>query len=148
MQKGKLDMQTLYRAKRPWDCIYVDFIQLDRSKTDKQYCLTVMDGYSRFLSVYPTARCRAIDAARQLMRHILMYDFPKIISSDQGRHFRSELLSELCNLLDIKQNPLSTAEYWFFGTGSQNFEEFIIWPVSRTKHVLGIGTSECRKYYE
>ena len=104
MQKGKVDMQTLYRAKRPWDCIYVDFIQLDRSKTGKQYCLTVMDGYSRFLSVYPTARCRAIDAARQLMRHILMYDFPKIISSDQGPHFRSELLGELCKLLDIKRN--------------------------------------------
>ncbi|CBY13091.1 unnamed protein product [Oikopleura dioica] len=104
MQKGKPDMKTLYRAKRPWEVIYIDFINLDRSKTGKQYCLTVMDGYSRFLSVYPTARCRAIDAARQIMRHILLYDFPTIISSDQGRHFRNELLSELCKLLGVKQN--------------------------------------------
>ena len=86
------------------EIIYVDFIQLERSKTGKSYAFTIMDGYSRFLSVYPTARCRASDAARQIMRHILLYDFPKIISSDQGKHFRNEMLSELCHLLGVKQN--------------------------------------------
>lgn len=38
------------------------------------------------------------------MRHILLYDFPKIVSSDQGKHFRNELMEELCKLLGIKQN--------------------------------------------
>jgi hypothetical protein len=87
MQKGKPDRQVLYRAQEPMQILYIDFIKLPRSKT-----------------VYPTARSRAKDAARALMNHILLYDFPKIISSDQGKHFRNELVEELCALLGIKQN--------------------------------------------
>lgn len=104
MQKGKPDRQTLFRATRPWQILYIDFINMPKSRTGKAYCLTVMDGYSRFLSVYPTARCRAQDAATALMRHILLYDFPSILSSDQGTHFKNELMEELCGLLGIQRN--------------------------------------------
>lgn len=104
MQKGKPDRQTLFRPTQPWQLLYIDFINMPKSRSGKKYCLTVMDGYSRFLSVYPTARCRALDAANALMRHILLYDFPSVLSSDQGTHFKNELMEELCRLLGIRQN--------------------------------------------
>jgi transposase InsO family protein len=105
MQPSRPDRKHLYRASRNHEIVYCDFVSLPTSSSSgKRYALTVMCGFSRWLQVYATHRCRSIDAARGLMRYFLQFDFPRILSSDRGRHFENELLADLCSLLKIKQN--------------------------------------------
>jgi hypothetical protein len=104
MQPSRPDQKHLYRASRPHEIVYCDFISLKSSNSGKKYCLTVMCGFSRWLQVYPTSRCRSIDAARALMNYFLQFDFPKILSSDRGKHFDCEVLADLCRIMKIKQN--------------------------------------------
>lgn len=104
MQPSRPDRKHLYRANAPHQILYCDFISMPSSASGKKYCLTVICGFSRWLQVYPTHRCRSIDAARALMRYFLQFDFPRILSSDRGKHFDNEMLADLCKLMNIKQN--------------------------------------------
>ena len=53
------------------------------------------------------------------------YGFPEKILSDQGRNFKSQLISELCELTQVKK--LRTTPYWPEGNGScERFNRMLI----------------------
>ena len=124
-RKGRYGQRPLpqghnLRGQKPFDVLYVDFITLPSARGLK-HCLTIMDSFSKYAEAYPSANDRAIDAARALSRFITRHGVaPKVVSSDRGRHFISQVFTETCkNLgvatkLHVAWNPKSCAllERW------------------------------------
>ena len=144
-RKGRYGQRPLtqghnLRGHKPFDVLYVDFIQLPTARGLK-YCLTIMDSFTKYGEAFPSSNDRAIDAARGLSRFITRHGVaPKIISSDRGRHFVSHLFVETCKLLGVATklhvayNPQSCAllERWHRTLKSALFivckERSCLWP--------------------
>ena len=103
-QRNKPPILHLLRGTQPMDVVYCDFVHMPTGKTGKQYILTILDSYTRFVYAYPTVRDRACDAAKGLTTFMLEYGFPRILSSDRGTHFTSSVIKELCQNVQIKHN--------------------------------------------
>jgi len=104
MQKSKTAAGHLQHGDRPFQCITIDFVHMERSLRGKAYILTIMDNFTRFLYVVPTTRDRAVDACEGLVKFILEYGIPESIGSDRGVHFINALFAELCDKLQIAHN--------------------------------------------
>ena len=144
-RKGRYGQRPLnqghnLRGHKPFDVLYVDFIQMPTARGLK-YCLTVMDSFSKYGEAFPSSHDRAIDAARGLSRFITRHGVaPKIISSDRGRHFISHVFTETCKMLGVATklhvayNPQSCAllERWHRTLKSALFivckERTCLWP--------------------
>ncbi|GFT07367.1 transposon Tf2-11 polyprotein [Trichonephila clavipes] len=79
--------------------IHVDFIGPFPPSNGQSYCLTVVDRFTRWMEVIPTADMTAETVCRALLSvWISRFGCPAIIT-DQGTNFESSLFRELSNLL-------------------------------------------------
>lgn len=70
-----------------------------------KYILTMQDDLSRLSIAIPLHSFDAKTTARALVEHMIcIYGVPKLILTDQGINFVSELFQEVCKLFKIKKN--------------------------------------------
>ncbi|GFU34031.1 transposon Tf2-8 polyprotein [Trichonephila clavipes] len=80
--------------------IHVDFIGPFLPSNGQSYCLIVVDRFTRWMEVIPTADMTAETVCRALLSvWISRFGCPAIITTDQGTNFESSLFRELSNLL-------------------------------------------------
>ncbi|GFV23244.1 transposon Tf2-11 polyprotein [Trichonephila clavipes] len=80
--------------------IHVDFIGPFPPSNGQSYCLTVVDRFTRWMEMIPTADMTAETVCRALLSvWISRFGCPAIITTDQGTNFESSLFRELSNLL-------------------------------------------------
>ncbi|GFU65170.1 transposon Tf2-9 polyprotein [Trichonephila clavipes] len=80
--------------------IHVDFIGPFPPSNGQSYCLTVVDRFTRWMEVIPTADMTAETVCRALLSvWISRFGCPAIITTDQGTNFESSLFRELNNIL-------------------------------------------------
>ncbi|GFS64005.1 transposon Tf2-9 polyprotein [Trichonephila clavipes] len=80
--------------------IHVDFIGPFPPSNGQSYCLTVVDRFTRWMEVIPTADMTAETVCRALLSvWISRFGCPAIITTDQGTNFESSLFRELSNIL-------------------------------------------------
>ena len=103
---------------RPLELVYIDFLTIEAPKKDKDInILVVMDHFTRYAQAYVTRLQTAPVVANTLWEKFFVhYGFPEKILSDQGRNFESNLIAELCKLVQIKK--LRTTPYRLEGNGS------------------------------
>ncbi|XP_062526266.1 uncharacterized protein LOC134199436 [Bombyx mori] len=68
-----------------------------------KYILTVQDDLTKFSTAYPIRSTTAEETSECLLHFISIFGIPKIILTDQGTNFTSELFQRTCNFLKIKQ---------------------------------------------
>ena len=87
----------------PFHCVEIDFIGPLTPSEGKRYIMTVIDAFSRFGIGVPLPNISAESTAKAIMDHVVLkYGTPAIIRSDNGPQLRSNMLSNLENLLEIK----------------------------------------------
>ncbi|XP_056890188.1 protein NYNRIN-like [Takifugu flavidus] len=85
----------------PFHTVFLDFIQLTPCE-GKQYCLVVLDGFTRWVEIFPTAKADALTVAKVLCREIIpRFGIPKVIWSDNGSHFVNEIVKTVGVTLGI-----------------------------------------------
>ncbi|CBY22568.1 unnamed protein product [Oikopleura dioica] len=89
-QPNKLELLNLPRGSAPFEIIMIDYIEFERSKSGKKYAMTLQCQFTRFVQVYPCAKHDAMATARHLMSFISTFGFPRVLSSDRGRHFSAD----------------------------------------------------------
>ena len=108
-------------ATRPLELVHIDYLTIkapEGSKSDKDInVLVITDHFTRYAQAHVTPSQKAHVVAKTLWEHFFVhYGFPEKILSDQGRNFESFLISELCELTQIKK--LRTTPYRPEGNGS------------------------------
>lgn len=102
IKKGDLRHQ---RPSGVWSDVQIDYIgPLPRTKNGNQYCLVLVDSFSKWIEAIPTKDNTAKTTARHLLNQVFVrLGIPKGLNSDRGSHFTGEVMQELCQLLGIKQ---------------------------------------------
>ena len=93
----------------PEDCLEVDMLPNLPSSSGYQHIITMMDVFSRYLFAYPTQDMTAKTVARcnidVMTRHCYL---PTVILTDKGSQFRSEVINQIAQTLDIRISHAST----------------------------------------
>ena len=72
------------------------------SDSGNSYIMVVADYFSRWMEAFPIPNQEASTVAEKLVDEIfLRFSAPEQLHSDQGRQFESQLMAEVCKLLQI-----------------------------------------------
>ena len=67
-----------------------------------KYVLAAVDHFTRWVEAFPIRNQEATTVARKLVDELYCrFSPPEQLHSDQGRHFESELIEEICKLFEI-----------------------------------------------
>ena len=90
---------------RPLELVHIDFLTIEAQKKDKYVnILVVTDHFTRYAQAFVTRSQTVPVVANTLWEKFFVhYGFPEKILSDQGRNFESNLIAELCKLVQIKK---------------------------------------------
>jgi len=107
---GKI--QPLPVPNKPWEIIGVDFIVSLPSSQDCTCIMVVLDHLTKMIHLVPCSDVPSADlTAKMLLYNVFRYHgFPKIIVSDHGSQFSSEIWTSLCSALNTKPR-LATAHH-------------------------------------
>ena len=117
-------------ATRPLELVHIDYLTNEaptNSKSEKDVnVLIIMDHFTRYTQAHITSSQKASVVTKTLWEHFFVhYSFLEKILSNQGRNFESLLISELCELAQIKK--LQKTPYRPEGNGScERFNRILI----------------------
>ena len=78
---------------------------LPETSRGNKHLLVVMDHFTKWCEVFPTADQKASTVAEILVNRVFSrFGPPTIIHSDQGRNFESNLMQEICGLMGIHKS--------------------------------------------
>ena len=83
---------------------------------DNKYLLVMMDDFSNYVRLFPTATPTAEHAADSLLDWMSLLGNPEIVISDTATHFKNVLMSELVETLRIEQMFSVAYTPWTNGT--------------------------------
>ena len=93
----------------PEDCLEVDILPNLPSSNGYKHIITMMDVFSRYLFAYPTQDMTARTVGRCIIdvmtRHCYL---PTMILTDKGSQFRSDVVNQIAQTLDIRISHAST----------------------------------------
>ena len=103
-QRNRAPLQTV-KAGYPMQVVAVDIMgPLPESPAGNSYVLVAGDYFTKWVEVYAIPNQEAATVAKKLTDELFCrFSPPERLHSDQGRQFESELIQEVCKLLQIKK---------------------------------------------
>lgn len=98
-------LQITSVASAPFEKIYIDFVgEINPNSADgHKYIMSVSCDLTKYVIMTATLDSTALTAAKTIVENVcLIFNFPKIIVSDNGPAFVSEIFKQMSKLLDIK----------------------------------------------
>lgn len=101
---NKAPMVITSTSTKPFEKLALDIVgTLPEAGLQKfKYILTLQDDLTKFSCAYPMITCTTDEVARNLIHFVSLFGFPKMILTDQGTCFTSELFKQLTEILKIK----------------------------------------------
>jgi hypothetical protein len=103
---GKISMQLVEEAGRPWETIWIDFIgPYGTNKTEKKNCcaLVIVDDFSRWMEASSCTNADSLTVATILRSWCLRHGFPRHVKSDRGSNLISSPLQQLYSTWGVKK---------------------------------------------
>uniref|UniRef100_A0A8C6KSI9 Gypsy retrotransposon integrase-like protein 1 n=1 Tax=Nothobranchius furzeri TaxID=105023 RepID=A0A8C6KSI9_NOTFU len=95
-------LHPIHVIGNPFDTIVVDcVVPLPRSKSGKKYLLTIMCTSTHFPEVFPLSTITAKTVTRILTQYFSLFGLPRVLQTDQGTNFKSELFRKVAQTLGI-----------------------------------------------
>ncbi|XP_014214889.1 KRAB-A domain-containing protein 2-like [Copidosoma floridanum] len=130
--------------------IHVDLVKLPLTK-GFQYCLTIIDGFTRWPVAVPVPDQQAATVAKALYDSwIACFGTPLTITSDQGAQFKSALFTELAKMIGpsrIRTTPYHPQSNGMVERFHRSFKVGLMccpdvpWPDALPSVLLGLRTS-------
>lgn len=101
----KMPMEITTTSEKPFDKIFLDIVgPFPISNKGNRYILTLQDDLSKYIAGIPIPNQEVSTIAKKLVTQIIcIYGVPKIIVTDQGSNFTSQLFKDVCKILKIKK---------------------------------------------
>lgn len=117
---------TNISTSMPLELVCLDFLSLEKSIGGYESVLVITDHFTKYAQAIPTRNQTAKTTANVLYNNfILHYGIPQTIHSDQGRNFESDIIKELCAVMNIKKSR--TTPYHPMGNGlTERFNRTLI----------------------
>lgn len=114
----KQPMTITTTAFTAFEKLYLDLVgPLDRDEYGNCYILTIQCELTKYIEAYPLCNKEAITVAQAFVNNfILRFGIPKCIATDRGTEFISQVMVEVCKLLQIEK--LSSTAYHHQSIGS------------------------------
>ena len=114
--KPKAHLQTI-TAGYPMQIVATDILEpLPLTPNGNSYLLVAIDYFTRWVEAYPIPNQEAVTVANKLTKEFFFrFSLPEQLHSDQGRQFESNVISKMCELLNI--NKSRTTPYHPQGDG-------------------------------
>ncbi|KAG1926323.1 thy-1 membrane glycoprotein [Pimephales promelas] len=94
--------------EQPFQHLLVDCVgPLPPSKSGSVYLLTVMCQSTRYPAAYPLRSITTRSVVKALSQFISIFGIPKVVQSDQGTNFTSNMFQEILRQLGIRHNKSS-----------------------------------------
>jgi RNase H-like domain found in reverse transcriptase/Integrase zinc binding domain/Integrase core domain len=101
VQPTRTHLGIQYRPKRPNQMLHFDFYYVGPSNMNFQYLLVLRDGFSRFILLVPSVTADAEAAVNGILDWIALFGVPSNFFSDQGPHFRNQVMRHLVKQLNV-----------------------------------------------
>lgn len=99
---------TTIRGTAPNSVLTMDYLYLGKNQLEdlikSPYLLVLKDDFSMYSKIYPADKIDAMHACRCVIEWIITFGPPKMITSDQGVQFTSELFKELNKSYQIRHH--------------------------------------------
>lgn len=104
-------------ASSSFDKVFLDIVgPIDRDDNGYCYILTLQCELSKYVEAFPLKTKSTTEVAKVFAENfVLRYGIPKEIASDRGTEFVSKVMSEMCNILNIKQTIASAYHHQSIG---------------------------------
>ena len=83
---------------------------LPRTKSGNQYLLTIMCASTRFPEAIPLRNVKSKSVVKALVKFFTLFGLPKVVQSDQGTNFMSNVFRQVMLELGIQQ--LKSSAYY------------------------------------
>jgi len=106
-RKSKIDKAPLVNihTSYPLELVCMDFLSLEPSKGNFGNILIITDHYTKFAKAIPTKNQTAKTTAEALYNNFIVnFGIPTRLHSDQGANFESNIIAELCRIMNIKKS--------------------------------------------
>ena len=101
-------LQQIPITSEPFERVILDCVgPLLRTKSGKEYLLTIMCTLTRFPEAIPLRRIIAADFITVLVGFFSLFGLPKIVQTDQGTNFMSNVFKQAMGQLGIKHTTSS-----------------------------------------
>ena len=88
----------------PFHCVGVDILKLPLTYVGNQYVLVFLDYLKKWVEAFPIKDQKAETVARVFVEEVICrHGSPEYLLSDRGSNFLSELIAEVCRLMQIKK---------------------------------------------
>ena len=104
-QKGKEPMKITDTPRKAFDKIQIDIVgPLPITENGNRYILTVQDCLTKYSDAIPLKTIDSVTIAVALAENVICrFGCPRIIHTDQGSNFLSQIMKNFCRIFNIKQ---------------------------------------------
>lgn len=96
-------MQIIEKGKSPFQTIHIDhYSPLERTKNKSKYILVIVDGFTKFVWLFPTKSTGTAEVMKWLLVIFGLLGDPKRIISDRGTAFTSHDFTNFVKSRNIK----------------------------------------------
>lgn len=101
----KMPMMITDTPRKPFDKTYMDIVgPLEETNQGNKYILTFEDDLTKFMDAIAIPDMEAKTVAKVFVDEIICrYRIPKILVTDQGSNFTSDMFKQVCKFLKIKK---------------------------------------------
>ena len=107
---------TALHAGRPNEVLHMDYLYMGKGTGGKKYLLLIRDDLSSYVWLWPTVSCTAEATAEALGVWIGCFGSMEWLVTDQGTHFKNELIAELTNEARAKHHFVTAYCPWAIGS--------------------------------
>lgn len=103
-------------GEKPNEVLHVDFLYMGQSSAQLKYVLIIRDDFSSYVWLWPTPVATAEAAAEALATWVAVFGAMDWMVSDQGPHFKNQLMHELTEELKGSHHFATAYSPWSNGT--------------------------------
>ncbi|XP_073768826.1 uncharacterized protein [Danio rerio] len=104
----KAPLRPIPALGEPFEHVLIDCVgPLPKTKAGNQYLLTVMCAATRFPEAFPLRKITASVVIKSLVKFFSLFGLPKVVQSDRGTNFMSNLFEQVLKTLKISHRTSS-----------------------------------------